>query len=193
MAEDIETEYVFGYEIINKLHVNNQTFVMGVRENVVTGYGIWKSDGDKNYENGQYFSKYYQALIYLCDMGKDEARKQYLNQQKEELKKERFTTASICNIPALVVESRINKDVIPPNVYGYQIRHIDEDWSVPSSIKEYVLVNFYGTVLTKKPLPLDKNGEIIINEKNYIEHDKVVTLAEYINTSKNKNMKREER
>lgn len=38
--------------------------------------------------------------------------------------------------------------------YYYEARHSDKDWTTPSTIEDSVVVNFWGSVLACKPLPV---------------------------------------
>ena len=50
---------------------------------------------------------------------------------------------------------RVDRDTIPEGYIMYEIRHSDEDWGEPIEIALGVLVNFFGTLLTKEALDLD--------------------------------------
>lgn len=52
----------------------------------------------------------------------------------------------------LFVDERISRDTIPDGWYFYEVRHADNDWCEPIEIGLGVLVNFYGTLITKEPL-----------------------------------------
>jgi hypothetical protein len=47
------------------------------------------------------------------------------------------------------------------NAHAYGIRHSDEDLCEPVSVaKGYPMVNFFGTFITKKPLPIERETDI---------------------------------
>ena len=52
-------------------------------------------------------------------------------------------------------------EVYKKNIHAYGIRHTDDDWSEPASIAPgYPMVNFFGTFITNKALPIEKETEI---------------------------------
>lgn len=64
---------------------------------------------------------------------------------------------------------------LPENsgLYQYDIRHSDEDWGEPATLEKYVLVNWYGRVISDKEFKLpENNGEYdIINYYQYKDKD----------------------
>ena len=56
--------------------------------------------------------------------------------------------------PCLFSDLRIKRDTIPEGYFMYEVRHSDEDWGEPCEIALGILVNFYGTLLTKEPFDL---------------------------------------
>lgn len=75
----------------------------------------------------------------------------------------------------LFSELRVNKDTVPEGYYMYEVRHSDEDWGEPCEIAEWIMVNFFGTLLMKEPLEnliyqksLEKNYVFIDPEKDWI-------------------------
>lgn len=52
----------------------------------------------------------------------------------------------------LFTDHRISRGSIPDGWYFYEVRHADNDWCEPIEVSLGVLVNFYGTLITKEPL-----------------------------------------
>lgn len=63
----------------------------------------------------------------------------------------------------LFSKSRIYRDTIHKDYYMYEVRHSDLDWGEPIEICFGVLVNFYGTLLTKEPFEFDEDGWLDID------------------------------
>lgn len=71
------------------------------------------------------------------------------------------------------------------NLYRYQIRHSDEDWCNPIELSNWVVVNFYGTIISTDELnlPFDtvikgqKYDTIDIEKDELIEFDNHTTSA----------------
>lgn len=49
---------------------------------------------------------------------------------------------------------RVDRNTIPDGCYFYEVRHDDNDWCEPIEVALGVLVNHFGTLITKEPLPL---------------------------------------
>lgn len=63
---------------------------------------------------------------------------------------------------------RIDRDTIPEGFYAYDIREADNDsemWF--SELKDYVLVNHAGTILTENKVEGSENGVAIIDYSFY--------------------------
>ena len=50
---------------------------------------------------------------------------------------------------ALVSSGRIQRESVPKGFYCYEVRHDDECMGIPCEISSHVLVNFWGTVISK--------------------------------------------
>lgn len=66
------------------------------------------------------------------------------------------------------IEARIDPETIPAGKMWYQIRHADDDWSEPASIKRgCVAVNFYGTLISDPAEWFGPGEELDIVEHSY--------------------------
>ena len=65
-----------------------------------------------------------------------------------------FREAEINDIPALFTEYRINHNTLPRGVYCYEIRASDSGCSDFSTIENRVRVNFTGSIITHRPVPM---------------------------------------
>ena len=75
-----------------------------------------------------------------------------------------FEQFEICGKSALFTNLRIKRDSLPNGVYAYDCR--DECDGVICQIQEHVLVNHWGTIITKEPLEL-VNGELEVTQDDY--------------------------
>ena len=71
-----------------------------------------------------------------------------------------YQEVAIFDRPALFTECRIDRATVPEGVYRYELRHGDEDWGEPVELSRSLMVNFYGTVLTREPFQLPIDGWI---------------------------------
>lgn len=81
---------------------------------------------------------------------------------------ERFMEVMVNDVKGLFSEMRIERESVPKHLYFYEVRHADEDWSEPCQIQRGILVNFFGTLITKEPLLKDcENGLYLENENQW--------------------------
>lgn len=178
-----------GYEIINELKVGNRIYVMGRKSSnklKLTPFATWESNGLHVYGH----SSYHQAIKDICSMACDRSKEIHNSQHK--LLESNFMSVSICDIPAIHTYARIDKDIIPFGLNYYEIRHQDNDGTLPCQIKEHILVNHYGSIISKSKLPL-KDGYLDIDENNFIEHDTTIRLKEYMKISETKKESKEQK
>ena len=53
---------------------------------------------------------------------------------------------------------RIDHSTVPKGLHHYEVRHSDYEDAEPVEIRDHVLVNFWGTLLSRKPIRLDDRG-----------------------------------
>lgn len=88
----------------------------------------------------------------------------------------------IDNQPALYTNQRIDKYLLPENVYAYETMHDDDFSGEITCIAKNIHVNFFGTILTTKPLELQDTGYRLINEDKDIEFlpDQGIKLQDFL-------------
>lgn len=67
---------------------------------------------------------------------------------------EEYELVELCGMTALFTEERIENDNIPAGLFRYEVRGLCADSDCPVTIERRVIVDFAGTILTAKPLPL---------------------------------------
>lgn len=91
-----------------------------------------------------------------------------------------YQEVTIFDRPALFTECRIDRATVPEGVYRYELRHGDEDWGEPIELSRSLMVNFYGTVLTREPFQLPIDGWIPLENGSLSFQDGGCrTLAEF--------------
>lgn len=70
----------------------------------------------------------------------------------------------------LFSDLRIDRETIPEGYFMYEVRHDDNDWGEPVEIGRWVMVNFFGTLLTKEQFTLEPSTKIN-NEYLWLEPD----------------------
>lgn len=80
---------------------------------------------------------------------------------------ENYEQVTVFGQPALFTSLRILRDQLPEEVYAYDVRHSDDGMDV-AEIKEFVMVNHMGTIITKQPIEMDEHGSrIIIDDEDF--------------------------
>lgn len=61
-------------------------------------------------------------------------------------------------------------DTVPEGKRDYYVRHAENDFGRPSSIKSNkgITVNFLGTFVTSTPIDFGKNDELTVGDYNYL-------------------------
>ena len=115
----------------------------------------------------------------------NEAKDKY--ERMEALLKKKFQLVTIFNKPVLFTSDRIKRADLPKGVCCYDIRHDDECKGDMAQIKDYVMVNHWGTVISKEPFePREECGHLYTtadgltiedDDYNYLSED--YTIDEY--------------
>ena len=70
----------------------------------------------------------------------------------------RFERIKVMGIPALFTDIRIERESVPAGLYLYEVRSDDEGKGDPVQIAEGILVNHFGSIITREPILLPTNG-----------------------------------
>lgn len=68
----------------------------------------------------------------------------------------------------LFTNARINRDSVPKELFCYDVRHDDEGRGIACEIKPYVLVNHWGTILSKTEIPMPDGYLILEDDFDYL-------------------------
>lgn len=87
----------------------------------------------------------------------------------------------------LFTDTRIDPSTVPKGMYRYEVRHDDDQQGIPRQIANWILVNFWGTLISNSPIHLEKNEarnnafrDIGMDDWNYEGADS--TLQSYMET-----------
>ena len=78
-----------------------------------------------------------------------------------------YDDITLLGVPALFTEYRIDRTTIPSQLHLYEIRHEDEDWGRPCQLAKGILVNFYGSLLTRQPIELPDSGYLDFDAEDF--------------------------
>lgn len=103
---------------------------------------------------------------------------------KEDIYNDKYEQLKIFGFHVLFTPTRIPLNLLPSNIHRYEVRHDDEGQGIMCELAKKILVNHWGTVLSKKPIPLDKFGCRIIDEDKDVEYlnKPSISLKEYCQT-----------
>lgn len=93
-------------------------------------------------------------------------------------KEEDFELVVLDDIPALFTNSRIDRGSIPANVFCYDVRHDDCCQGIACEIKPHIMVNHWGTIITKQEIPLEDGSYYPKEDLNYL--GRTMTLDEFL-------------
>lgn len=93
----------------------------------------------------------------------------------------KFENVGLLGTSMLFTDFRIDRRTVPCGFYIYEIRHTDDDWSMPCQLAHGIMVNFFGTVITNEPIQLPADGLLDFPTKDYPINfcGTTSTLAEY--------------
>ena len=100
----------------------------------------------------------------------------------------KYEKLEILDVTVLFTSLRIDRNTIPEGLYAYDLRHDDEQQGNICQIKPFVLVNHWGTILSKEPIPLSDAGSRYVTEDDYSYTGESCTLEEFLAEEQNENM-----
>ena len=96
--------------------------------------------------------------------------------------KESYELVEIDDKVILFTNARLDRDTVPEELFCYDVRDSDDLDGSMAEIKPTVIVNHWGTILSKEPFPLDEFGSYYPEGYSYLGYD--MDLAEFKNSSK---------
>jgi len=94
---------------------------------------------------------------------------------------ENFEEVEILGKPALFSSLRIDRSTLPKGLYLYEVRHDDDCQGIACQIARGIMVNHWGTLITREPIKLPPDGyrDIAPEDLNYCTGD-CSTVKEYV-------------
>ena len=92
-----------------------------------------------------------------------------------------YDEVTVLGTPALFTDWRVDRATIPAGMFLYEVRHADSDWGDPCQLAWGILVNFYGTILTAKPMDIPESGYLDFESGDwaYVEDNACATIPEF--------------
>ncbi len=91
-----------------------------------------------------------------------------------------FELIMVDDIPAIFTNSRVSNDSVPKGLFCYDIRHDDLCRGIACEIKPFILVNHWGSIITKEKIPLENGSHYLADDLNYLGYP--MRLDEFIRT-----------
>ena len=91
--------------------------------------------------------------------------------------KEGYLLAEIDSRLVLFTNMRLDRDTVPEGLSCYDVRDSDNLDGSMAEVKPFVMVNHWGTILSKDAFPLDEHGSYYPEDWGYL--DKTMSLAEF--------------
>lgn len=81
---------------------------------------------------------------------------------------ESFTKIAVLGKAALFHDLRIDRSTVPEGMYLYEVREDDMGEGEPVQIAKGIMVNHFGSIITREPIKLPPNGYLDIEpEKDW--------------------------
>lgn len=79
----------------------------------------------------------------------------------------RFQKVSVCGTFCNFSDMRIDRSTVPKGRYQYEVADDDESQGNPSRVKQSVMVNFFGTLISDVPLFLGNDNVLWLQEGDF--------------------------
>ncbi len=73
-------------------------------------------------------------------------------------KKQTFELAMLDAYPVLFTSARVDLKTVPEDLFCYDVRHDDYGQGIACEVKPHVMVNHWGTILSKEEIPMEEDG-----------------------------------
>lgn len=83
-------------------------------------------------------------------------------------RKERFSRVNVCGVECEFNNMRIERSSVPEGKYQYEVAGDDDSCGDPARIKPGVLVNFFGTLICDRPLPIGDDGVLWLTDGDFV-------------------------
>ena len=95
---------------------------------------------------------------------------------------ESFTKIAVLGKAALFHDLRIDRSTVPEGMYLYEVREDDMGEGEPVQIAKGIMVNHFGSIITREPIKLPSDGYLDIEpEKDWsYEEGENWTLREFM-------------
>jgi len=86
---------------------------------------------------------------------------------RSDYSQEKFTKVRVCGIVCDFSGMRIDRSTVPEGRYQYEVAD-DESQGDPVRVREGIMVNFFGTLISDVPLPLGNDGVLWLDDGDFV-------------------------
>lgn len=79
-----------------------------------------------------------------------------------------FEKVNVCGVPCEFSDMRIDRSTVPKGKYQYEVADDDESSGDPARVKSGIMVNFFGTLICDKPLPIGEDGVLWLDDGDFV-------------------------
>ena len=79
---------------------------------------------------------------------------------------ERFEEVEVLGKPALFTCLRVDRNTLPPGLFMYEVREDDGMSGIACQIARNIMVNHWGTIITREPIKLPRDGYLDIDAED---------------------------
>lgn len=83
-------------------------------------------------------------------------------------RKERFSKVSVCGVECEFNDMRIVRDSVPEGKYQYEVAGDVDSGGEPARVQLVVLVNFFGTLVCDRQLPVGDDGVLWLADGDFV-------------------------
>ena len=100
-------------------------------------------------------------------------------------KTESYELVTLFGHPVIFSNLRLDRNTVPDGLHMYEVRHDDDCQGIPVELANWIMVNFWGTIISDTPFELIQS-ERVNNAYRYIEENDwnyeaiTMTLDEYM-------------
>ncbi len=81
---------------------------------------------------------------------------------------EKFQRVSVCGILCDFSDMRIDRNTVPEGRYQYEVAGDDDSGGDPARVRNGIIVNFFGTLISDVPLPLGCDGVLWLQDGDFV-------------------------
>lgn len=75
--------------------------------------------------------------------------------------KEVFELAMLDAYPVLFTDARVDRKTVPEDLFCYDVRHDDDGQGIACEVKPHVIVNHWGTILSREKIPMGGGRQLL--------------------------------